>query len=402
MKKLDTTSLIQKHNRLLESTSLKFVRYLYDKLPWNERLIAIKGPRGTGKTTMLLQRIKKEFGKSNKALFVTLDDLWFTRNTLSDLADDFVNKGGTHLFIDEVHKYANWSIEIKNLYDFYPELNIVFTGSSLLEILNSRSDLSRRALAYELQGLSYREYLNWKLDLDFESVELEELVKNSADISSEVVSKLKPLEYFDEYLRMGYFPFTGKNELIYYQRIKEILNMIIEMELPLLRNTGISIIGKMRKLLFNISESAPFTPNASALSKKTEIARKTLLEYLHYLDEAKVISAIYKDARGNSLLQKPDKIFLENTNYIYAIAHGSPEIGNIRETFFLNQAKEANTVIYPKQGDFLVNGKFLFEVGGKRKSFDQIADIPNSFLAIDDIEYAVGNKIPLWLFGFLY
>ncbi|MCB0482362.1 MAG: AAA family ATPase [Flavobacteriales bacterium] len=399
---IDTSSLRFKHNKLIDATDVRMVRYIYHDLPWNDRLIAIKGTRGIGKTTLLLQRIKKEFGNSNKALYITLDDLWFTRNTLSDLAEAFVADGGTHLFIDEVHKYPNWSIEIKNLYDFYPELSIVFTGSSLLEILNSRSDLSRRALAYEMQGLSLREYINITLKKKYEPIALDDILTNGEEISRSISSEIKPLKYFGEFLVQGYFPFAGEDEMIYQRRLKEIINMTIEMELPLLRGTGISIISKMRKLLFIISESAPFTPNVSALSQKTEIARKTLLEYLHYLDEARVINTLYKEANGVSILQKPDKIFLENTNYIFALAYNPPNIGSLRETFFLNQIKARNEVTYPCTGDFLLNRKILIEVGGKNKTFDQIADVPNSYLALDNIEYAIGKKIPLWLFGFNY
>lgn len=399
---LDVESLRQKHLRLLASTDMSFIRYLFYTLPWGERLLAIKGARGIGKTTLMLQRIKAKYKTSEVALYISLDDLWFTSNTLSDLAEYFVNNGGKYLFIDEVHKYPNWSIEIKNLYDFYPELNLVFTGSSLLEIQNSRSDLSRRALIYEMQGMSLREYINFKTKSNYPVLRLEDILENATELSFEITKDIKPIMYFKQYLKMGYFPFAAKDELIFYKRLNEILNMIIEVELPLLRNTGISIINKMRKLLFIISESTPFKPNVSALSQRTEIARKTLLEYLHYLDEARVISSIRKSGKGKSALQKPDKIYLENPNYIYALAYDKPSVGNVRETFFLNQLRESNDVNYPEKGDFLVNEKYLFEVGGKGKGFDQIADEPNSYLALDDMANAVGNKIPLWLFGFLY
>ena len=394
--------LRRRHTSLIKGVNLDFIRYLYEQLPWNERLIGIKGSRGVGKTTLLLQYIKQEYEFSDKALYVSLDDLYFSENRLIDFIDDFVIKGGEHLFIDEVHKYKNWSIELKNAYDYHPKLKIVFTGSSLLEILNSRADLSRRALVYNMQGLSYREFLNFRYDKDIESVSFDDLLANHRQLSISISEEVKPLAYFEEYLRIGYFPFYNDNEDFYQKRLQEIINMILEIELPLLRNTDISIISKIKQMLYVVSQSVPFKPNITALASKVQVTRKTILSYLNYLSDAEILNLVYNDTSRISLLQKPEKLYLENTNYIYAIRNTKPNIGSLRETFFLNQLSQNHTITYPKQGDFMIDNKYLFEIGGKGKDFKQIAGIENSFIAADDIEYGFRNKIPLWLFGFLY
>ncbi len=394
--------LRKRHIGLIDDTNLSFQRYLINKLPWNERLIGIKGSRGVGKTTMLLQFIKQEYGLSSKALYISLDDLYFAENKLIDLVESFVGLGGEHLFIDEVHKYKNWSVEIKNIYDYFKNLKIVFTGSSLLEILNSRSDLSRRALIYEMQGLSFREHLNYNLKTEFDKIDLLDLLKNHTEIALSISKKVKALKYFSEYLKTGYFPFYEKNNSIYYKRLQEIVNMIIEVELPLLRNTDISIVRKIQQMLYIVSQSVPFKPNISALANKINVTRKTVLEYINYLHDARVFKNLYKDTYGVGLLQKPDKLFLENTNFIYAFSQENPNVGNIRETFFLNQLSENHNATYSSKADFTIDDKYTFEIGGKNKTSKQIVNIKDAFLAIDDIEFGVDNRIPLWLFGFLY
>ena len=394
--------LRKRHTSLVKGVNLDFIRYLYEQLPWNERLVGIKGSRGVGKTTLLLQYIKQEYEFSDKALYISLDDLYFSDNKLIDFIDEFVSKGGEHLFIDEVHKYNNWSVELKNAYDYHPKLKIVFTGSSLLEILNSRADLSRRALVYNMQGLSYREFLNFRYDKEIESINLEDLLANHKQLCISISEVVKPLAYFEEYLRIGYFPFYNDNEDFYQKRLQEVINMILEIELPLLRNTDISIISKIKQMLFVVSQSVPFKPNITALASKVQVTRKTILSYLNYLSDANILNLVYNDTSRISLLQKPEKLYLENTNYIYAIRNTKPNIGSLRETFFLNQLSQNHIITYPQQGDFMIDNKYLFEIGGKSKDFKQIAGIENSFIAADDIEYSYGNKIPLWLFGFLY
>ncbi len=394
--------LFDENRILLENTDLDFKRYLTGKLPWKERLVGIQGFRGVGKTTMLLQYIKENYGISGKALYVSLDNIYFSDNKLVDFATAFVQKGGEHLFLDEVHKYPNWSVELKNIYDLHKNLKITFTASSLLEVLNSQADLSRRALVFFMQGLSFREYLNFSLNTDFKAYDLEDILENHKQISFEILKEIKPLKYFQQYISSGYYPFFKENEIMYSKRIQSIVNMVIEIELPLLRDVEPSKIPKIKQLLYIIAQSAPFKPNISKLSERIGITRNTLVEYINHLSDTKLLNKLYADVYGISLLQKPDKLFLENTNLSFALANNKPDLGSLRETFILNQLRENNTVTYPKQGDFMINDKYLIEVGGKNKTNKQIAGIKNSYIAADDIEFGYENKIPLWLFGFLY
>lgn len=395
-------SLYEKYIRKIDATPVKFTRSLMDTIQWDARLIGIKGARGVGKTTLILQYIKKNIAIDEASLYVSLDNIWFADNTLSSLADQFVKQGGKFLFLDEVHKYPNWSQELKNIYDDYPELKIVFTASSLLEILNARADLSRRAVVYTMQGLSYREYLNLKLGVDLKKYSLNDILSNHIAISREINAIIKPLQHFNEYLKHGYYPFFQEVPELYFQRVEEVINLILEIELPLLRKVEVSYVTKLKQLLQIISESVPFMPNVSKLSERIGVNRNTFVSYLYFLEEAHIIRNLYKDAKGITQLQKPNKIFLENTNLQYALSPDKVNIGNIRETFFINQLSAQHTLEYIEESDFLVDHKFIFEVGGKSKTQAQIKNLNNSYLAIDTIEYGMGNKIPLWLFGFLY
>jgi len=394
--------LVKRHTALINNVKTGFQRSIAARLPWNERLIGLKGSRGIGKTTLLLQHIKLVYGLNSDALYVSLDDPYFYNNTLLNLADDFVAQGGKHLFIDEVHKYSDWAVEIKKIYDYHPELKVVFTGSSLLQILNARADLSRRALTYTMQGMSFREFLQFKYKISVDQISLEDVLKHHTEIAMEIGKNFKPLKYFGAYLKTGYFPFYNNDDELYYKRLSEIINMIIELELPLLRKADMSKVPKIKQLLAIISQSVPFKPNITALANKIGISRNSLLEYIHGLSDAGIIKTVLKDAYGVSLLQKPEKLYLENTNYMYALKADETNIGNLRETFFLNQLSESHVVTYPDKGDFLVDGKYLLEVGGKDKTQKQIAGINDSFIVADNIEFGVNNKIPLWLFGFLY
>lgn len=394
--------ILKKHLNLITQTEFGFERYLLNKLPWEQRLLGVKGARGVGKTTLFLQYIKKNYGMSSKALYISLDDLYFSDNKLSSLVENFVNKGGEHLFVDEVHKYPNWSIELKNIYDNYPKLKVAFTGSSLLEILNARADLSRRALVFELQGLSFREYLKFKQNIDLQSISLEELLMNHTQIALEINENFKPLSFFESYLKLGYYPFYEENSVFYYKQLQEIISMILEIELPLLRKTETQMIFKVKQLLYIISQSVPFKPNVSTLANKIQVTRKTVMDTLVYLNDAGILNMIYKDQFGISLLQKPEKIYLENTNFAFALSTIEPNIGNIRETFFLNQLSEQHQVTYHEKADFKVNEKYVFEIGGKNKTKSQIKGIENAYIVQDDIAFGVENTIPLWLFGMLY
>jgi len=395
-------SIQEKFQRKIQDTSLSFIRSQMTDIAWEARLIGIKGARGVGKTTLLLQYIKKNLPINEETLYVSLDNIWFTENNLSDLTDSFIKKGGKYLFLDEVHKYPNWAQELKNIYDDYPQLKIVFTGSSLLEILNARADLSRRAIIYTMQGLSYREYLNLILKVEMPILSLEDIVSNHIKLAQDLNNTIKPLQHFDSYLKSGYYPFFLEAPSLYFQRLEEVINLILEIELPLLRKVDIAYINKLKQLLQIIAQSVPFMPNISKLSERIGINRNTLISYLYFLNEAHIIKNLYRDAKGISQLQKPDKIYLDNTNLQYAFSTNNANIGNIRETFFVNQLSYKHLVEYTKQGDFRVDWMYTFEIGGPQKTKKQIKDLENAFIASDDIEYGYQNKIPLWLFGFLY
>ena len=395
--------LFEQYRRLIGYTELKFTRSLEKQISWDARLIGIKGSRGTGKTTLLLQYIKKTFAANlNIALYVSLDNLWFFKNTLSDLADFFVKHGGTYLFLDEVHKYPSWAREIKNLYDGYPELHIVFTGSSLLEISSARVDLSRRALVYDLPGLSFREFLEIKTNKKFPVLEFQDILENHVKLAEDIVKETKPLAFFGDYLRYGYYPYFLEGEEDYAQRLGETILMILEQELPLLKMIEPAYVPKIKQLLAIISQSVPFVPNISKLSERIGINRQTFLTYLQYLQQAKLIQLLYKEGSGISILQRPDKIFLDNTNLMVLLGENYPNIGNLRETFLANQLSKKHSIRHSEKSDFLVDNVYTIEVGGKNKNKKQLDGIPHAYIAADDIEFGFGNKIPLWLFGYMY
>ena len=395
--------LVEKFRFKLSLISTDFVRSLEAEINWKARLIGVKGARGVGKTTLLLQHILLHHSENlDKVLYVSLDSIWFSNNSLVDLVDNFVKKGGEFLFLDEVHRYDNWSQELKNIYDDYPMLKVVFTGSSLLHILNARADLSRRAITYTMQGLSFREYLSIETGHTFAKLSLESILSNHAKESILINSKVKPLYYFDMYLKQGYYPFYKEELDLYLPRLEEIINMMLEIELPLLRGLDLAYVPKIKQLLLIISESVPFVPNVTKLSQKMGIARSTLLMYFHYLAEIGLTINLFKESGGISKLQKPLKVYLENTNLMYALTSKAANTGNVRETFFANQLAYNHKVMYSDKGDFLVNEQYVFEIGGKDKSIKQIEGIENAFIAADTIEYGFQNKIPLWMFGFLY
>ena len=395
--------LFIRYRKKTQLVSTDFVRSFMDEVNWNARLIGIKGARGVGKTTLLLQYMKLNYSENpEEALYVSLDSFAFKDKTLLGLADEFVKNGGKYLFLDEVHKYANWAQELKNIYDDHQELKVVFTGSSLLEILNARADLSRRAIIYHMQGLSFREYLTLETGIEFQQYTLEAILNDHINIASLINDKIKPFRYFKSYLKQGYYPFYREDPDLYEQRIEEVINMMLEVELPLLRGVDIALVPKLKQLLTIIAESVPFVPNVTALSQKMNLHRTTLMSYLYYLQEVGLSIHLQKNAYGNARLQKPTKVYLENTNLMYALSPSSWNMGNARKTFFANQLEQKNKISYHKQTDFLVNDKYAFEIGGKEKSGKQIKNLEDAYIAADDIEYGYQNKIPLWLFGFLY
>jgi len=394
--------LFQFSNTRIQRVSTKFLRYLYHQINWSNRLIAITGARGVGKTTLLLQYIKlnlKEF--KQEVIFVNLDDLYFAKNTLINFVEDFVKRGGKYLFLDEVHKYQQWSQEIKNIYDYFPELKIVITGSSNLNIFKGQADLSRRAIHYHLQGLSLREYLALGYDIHFPAYPLSQLLQDPGIIAEQIISQVKPIKVFESYLKHGYYPFFIEGLPEYTIRIRQIVNHLLEVDLPSIQPVEMMAVNKMKKLLAILAEVVPYKPNVSKLSEQIEVSRETLIKYMYLLAKADLLLLLHSDTKGTSSLNKPEKVYLENGNLFYALT-ANVNTGALRETFFYNQFKQAHNVFYSKKGDFVVDDIYTFEIGGKGKSSKQIASIEQAFIAADNIEYPYHNKIPLWLFGFLY
>lgn len=392
--------LLDHYTRLLANTKLNKQRYLFHQIDWNNRLIGITGARGTGKTTLLLQHIKHE-RMENTALYVSLDNIYFAQHTLSDLANDFYINGGTHLFLDEVHRYANWAIEIKNIYDSYPGLFIVFTGSSMLEIYKAQADLSRRSVMYSLSGLSFREFLYFEDILEVSPYNLEDILNNHTSIASEITTSIKVFPAFRNYLQYGFYPFYKEGTSSYYDKLNAIINVILENDLPAVVTLQYATILKIKKLLTHVASLVPYTPNINDLSGLVETDRKSLLMYLQYLERAGLLQQLRSSSRKLSELAKPEKLFLNNTNLLYSLSQNTQE-GTLRETFFANQLSHSHTLLCPNSGDFLIDEKYVFEVGGKGKTFKQIRNIENSFIAYDNMEIGLGNKIPIWLFGLMY
>ncbi|MBX9733260.1 MAG: AAA family ATPase [Chitinophagaceae bacterium] len=394
--------LLEQTQHLLAYTDLSFKRFLFDKINWNDRLIGIKGARGTGKTTLLLQWLSMQKLPAEKAAYFSLDDLYFTKNTLKETVALFYKQGGTILVLDEVHKYKNWALEIKNCHDFYPNLQIIFTGSSIIDISKQQGDLSRRSIMYDLPGLSFREYLIIKKIYTGNSIQLHALLKNPELFKKLFPAAFRPLAFFKDYLMFGYYPFAIENPNSLHQRINQLIRTIVEMDMATLKDFDIRNAQKILQLIYVIAQQVPFKPNLSSLAEKTGIHRNSLNSYLYYLEQAKIISLLYPAGKSTAVLQKPEKIYLQNTNLLFALGEKQTEIGNVRETFFHSQLSVLNNIHIPKQGDFLIDQHYHFEVGGKNKSLKQIESMDNAWVVKDDIEYPTHHTIPLWMFGFLY
>lgn len=389
--------------RRVREVSLKKTRFLFEKIDWRDRLISITGARGTGKTTLLLQHIKECFqDEPERALYISLDSLWFEGHSLQELVDLHYKNGGTHIFMDEVHYQKDWQRMIKNIYDEYSGLFIVYTGSSLLKIEAAGGDLSRRQIAYSLPGLSFREYLYFEDALEIQPQKIEELLENHSRIANRIAGEIKVFQYFHKYLTKGYYPFYKEVYAGYEQRLLQITNQILESDYPAIEPISYSTVQKIRKMLYILAQSCPQTPNMAELYQQLDTDRNQGLKMLYILDRANLLNLLSSKEAALKNLSRPDKIYCDNTNIMYAMTE-NVNIGTVRETFFLNQIRSAGySVFYPKQGDFSVCGKYLFEVGGRKKSFVQIRDIADSYLAIDDEEVGRGNKVPLWMFGLLY
>jgi predicted AAA+ superfamily ATPase len=318
------------------------------------------------------------------------------------LLKNIIKKGGDYLFLDEVHKYPNWSQELKNIYDNLPKLKVVFTSSSALDIYKGSHDLSRRAMVYNLPGLSFREFIELKYQFSFEVIGLEQILEGKNTQVFHILEKIKPLKLLDEYLQNGYYPFFVEADKNYLARLINIVNQVLENDLPTIYHIDFYSVLKIKKMLAVLSRIVPYKPNIQKLVSQSGTTRDSLLKFLFYLEKAEIVNWLTKDTFGINYLNKPDKLYLNNTNLMYALASEKPNIGNIRETFFFNQLRVNHKVSYPENGDFLIDDKYLFEIGGQNKSQKQIDGIENAFIAADGIEYSVGNKIPLWLFGFMY
>ena len=395
--------IIRVFNRRLTATRTEFHRYLFYEIDWEDKLIGIKGPRGCGKTTLLLQHIKQSFHgqELEKVLYVSLDNIWFADNKILDLVDFHYNHGGTHIFIDEIHYEPKWQTMLKNMSDNYPGMYIVYTGSSMLEIDAHEGDLSRRQVMYEMRGMSFREYLEYEGVVKHERLTLEQLMDNHVEIAMDICSRTNVLGCFNKYLREGYYPFYKAVRQGFDSRLLATVNQVIESDYPQIDDVTVATIRKTKKMLMVLSECVPQLPNMSQLYRELETDRNNGLKMLRALERGGLLLLLGSKAKSINQLSRPDKIYINNPTLMYALSPRA-DIGSVRETFFMNQLSQSHELSYPKAGDFLVDGRYLFEVGGKGKTFSQIKDIPDSYLAVDDTEIGRGARIPLWLFGMLY
>jgi predicted AAA+ superfamily ATPase len=401
MDAIEMQSLINNYHRKIGSINLRFKRYLYNQINWDARIIGIKGARGVGKTTMLLQHILENYEDIDKTLYASLDDFWFATHSLMDLVEWADQHGITRLYLDEVHRYEQWSETLKNIYDNYPDLSVVYTSSSLLLMDYGKVDLSRRQTTYMLYGMSFREYLAFEDIVHVEPIPFDDLLQHHVQHAMRIVQKTKLASHFEDYLSHGYYPFYRESGVDYPARLRETVSVVIENDLPAVENMTFETIQKVKKLVMIISERVPFEPKMSELWRQLATNNELGLRMLYSLDKAQILSLLTSKAKNYKFLYKPDKIYLGNTNLMHVLC---PQVnkGNERETFFMTQMMAEHDVKSPLKGDFMIDDRFLFEVGGRKKTFEQIADIPNSFLAVDDTEIGQGNRIPLWLFGFTY
>ena len=393
--------LYDSYHRKIAKVDLRFKRYLYSQINWKARIISIKGARGAGKTTMLLQHILENYEDIDQTLYASLDNLWFATHSLMELVDWADRHGISRLYLDEVHRYELWSQSLKNIYDDYPDMSIVYTSSSLLVLDNATVDMSRRQTPYTLYGLSFREYLELEGIFKTEAISLDDVLMHHVKKAMNIVGRIKVAPLFEAYLAHGYYPFYRESLEDFPSQLRETVTVVIDSDLPAVENVTYETLQKTKKLLMIISEHVPFEPTMSELWRQLSTDNESGLKMLYALDKAQVLALLTAKTNNYKSLSKPDKIFLSNPNLMHVLC---PKVdkGNERETFFISQLRVLHDVRYPKQGDFLIDNKFLFEVGGKNKTFEQIADVPNSYLAVDDTEVGSGCRIPLWMFGFLY
>lgn len=396
-------TLFKKHRLLVSQVSMKVVRSMIDTVAWDKPLVAIRGSRGVGKTTLMRQYIRRRYGTTpGEALYCVMDSMYFTNHALLDMAERFHQMGGKHLFLDEVHKYPHWSKEIKEIGDLYPEMKITISGSSLIQILNADADLSRRVLSYTMEGLSFREYLHFYHGVELPAHDLEDIFVHADAICEEVNAVCKPQKMFEEYLRAGYYPFFDGEEIEYRGRIENVVQFIIDQEMVQHCGVDPAYTRKLKAMLLYLAENLPYEVSIAKLSSYLELNKQTVLSYLSSMQKAELLHLLYADNKSVTKMQKPDKIYLHNPNLLCALSR-SVNIGTLRECFVVNQLSVRHSVEYGKaQGDFKVDGRWTLEVGGSDKSFDQIADVPDSYVLADAIEYPVGKKLPLWMAGLIY
>ena len=388
-------------NRLVENVSMTYQRYLNRVIDWSEHLIGIRGSRGVGKTTLILQHIQANGWTAQEALYVSLDHVWFTTHSLLQLTEYHYLHGGKYLFLDEIHRYPNWIQELKNISDYYPQMFVVFTGSSLLRMDNTIADLSRRCISYTMQGLSFREYLMFEGVAQWDTISLEDILTSHASIATKLTKDVHVLPYFEQYLQKGYYPFYWVNQSTYLARLHQVISTIIEVDIPQAESIEYATTYKAKQLLSTFASLVPYTLNISDLCKTIGITRNQLLRLLDMLERSALLRKLYPDQGNIQSLAKPEKILFENTNLIYALSN-EIEVGTVRETFFCNQLSLHHELTMPQRGDVLVDGKYLFEIGGHNKNYKQITGISDSWIVADDIESGIGHKIPLWLFGMVY
>ena len=392
--------LFTKSRQILSLQNYEYKRYFFYTIDFDDKMIGILGSRGVGKTTVIIQYLNSLDIAQSKKLYMSADSILTSALSLYEIAESFSKSGGEVLAIDEIHKYKDFEKELKEIYDFL-DLKVIFSGSSALQLEHKKADLSRRSVLYRVKGLSFREFLELKLGITFKSYSLEDILQNHIEIASQITKKVKPFEYFKEYLSCGYFPYYFENPKTYSLKLEETINTVIESDLPIIFNIEAANIQKLKQLVFLICSSKPYELNITNLSKKIGINRNTLYQYIHYLTMGNIFATLRGKTKGDSIFSKPQKLYLNNPNLSFSYCQ-SNDVGTIREQFFLNMLCENHQLTYPTQGDFLVDDKYTFEIGGKSKSFKQIKDIKNSFVVADDIEIGFENKIPLWLFGIMY
>ena len=401
-------ALFRKSDRLLANTSTEIIREIMDEIHWNSQLISIMGAKGVGKSTLIKQYLKQNYEPGDRSvLYCSADTVDFSTRTLVELAEEFAIQGGELLVIDEIHKYksgtTDWSREIKEIYELFPDLKMIVSGSSLLRLREGDADLSRRAIKYTMPGLSFREALRFYHGLSFSKWSLDDILAHPHELWQMVSSKCKPIPLFKEYLEKGYYPFLLEGEGEYYTKIEQVINYIIETELPRICKVDIANVRKLQALVALICSEVPFELNANKIAAALEIGRDTVVEYLKYLGDAKVLNLLYSDKKKIGKLSKPDKVYLENPNILYALAPTKADIGTLRETFAIGSLSESHNVEYGKEkGDFRVDSKYTFEIGGRSKDFSQIAGMKDSYIFADDWDIPDGAKLPLWMLGFLY